>query len=119
MIGIRGAITVDSNTEADILRKTTELFREIIEKNDLIEDDVISITFSVTRDLTKVYPARAVREMGWSLTPLFCVQEMYVEGALEKVIRVLVLVEKKGLYKAGTRHVYLGGARGLRPDLLD
>ncbi len=117
MIAIRGAITVDKNTKEDILSKTTELFREIIEKNALIEDDVISITFSSTKDLTKVYPARAVRDMGWTSTPLFCVQEMYVEDSLEMVIRALVLMDKEGVNKEDVRHIYLGGAKSLRPDL--
>ncbi len=118
MLAIRGAITAE-NTKEDILAKTTLLFTEIIEKNALVEDEVISITFSATKDLTEVYPAVAIREMGWTDTALFCVQEMDVCGALSCVIRVLVLAEKKDLDKKNVKHIYLGGAKKLRPDLVD
>ncbi len=119
MIAIRGAITVDENTKENILAKTTRLFETLVRENNLIEDDMVQITFSATSDLTATYPAVAVRELGYRDTGLFCVQEMNVEGAMEKVIRLVVLVDKYGLNKKSVKHVYLDGARKLRPDLLN
>ncbi len=117
MIAIRGAITVDENTKENILAKTTRLFETIVRENNLIEDDIVQITFSATSDITAVYPALAVRELGYEDTALFCVQEMKVDGAMDKVIRVVVLLDKYGLSKKSIKHIYLDGARSLRPDL--
>ncbi len=117
MLAIRGAISVDENTKENILAKTTRLFETVVYKNNIIEDDIVQITFSATSDLTAVYPALAVRELGYTDTALFCVQEMNVDGAMEKLIRVVILVEKYGLDKKNVKHVYLDEARKLRPDL--
>lgn len=115
--GIRGAITVEENTTAAIIENTKLLLSEIIEQNDLLTDDIVSCTFTVTRDLDAVYPAVAAREIGWTAVPLLCVNEMYVPGSLEKVIRVLLLVNSDK-NQDQVKHVYLKKAKQLRPDLV-
>ena len=117
MATIRGAITVSENTKEDILVNTRELLEGILEKNKIQKEEIQSILFTATQDLTKVYPAVAARELGIVDTSLLCLQEMYVEGSLEKCIRVLVDIQtdKK---QQDMKHIYLKGAKVLRPDLL-
>ena len=117
MRAIRGAITVSKNTENEILDATQLLFREIVEKNHILEEELVSIIFSVTSDLDASYPARAIREMGYKYVPLFDVQEMNVRGALPKTIRVLVFINRETALK-DINHIYLRDAAKLRPDLL-
>lgn len=115
--GIRGAITVEENDREQILQATRELFQEIIERNQVIPEDVASIQITVTRDLTAAFPAEAIRsESNWELVPLMCANEMEVPGSLPRCIRFLILVNTdKSL--ADMRHVYLRDAVRLRPDL--
>jgi chorismate mutase len=79
--------------------------------------DVISALFTVTSDLTSEFPARAARDLGWVDVPLICTVEIPVPGALPRCIRVLLHIETARA-KAAIEHVYLEGARVLRPDLL-
>lgn len=116
-ICIRGAVTAQ-NTRDDILQKTGEMLARIIEKNEIEIDDITSITFTTTKDLDKVYPAVAARNMGITNAALMCVQEMYVEGSMIKCIRVAVTVETDKKQKEA-KHVYLGGAKLLRPDIAE
>lgn len=116
MIAIRGAITVDTNTREAILESTTELLTTILKNNELEDHDVIDIYFTATKDLTKVYPAVAARDMGLTDCSLICVQEMYVEGSLEMCIRALVHAKKPCCQK-DAKHVYLKKAKILRPDI--
>ncbi len=116
--GIRGATSVDVNDAAAIITATRELLERIVAANDLLVEDVISVIFTATPDLDAAYPARAAREMGWMNTPLLCMQEMVVAGSLPRCIRVLVLWNTD-LSPDQVRHVYLGRARALRPDLLE
>lgn len=115
--GIRGATTVASNTKEEILAATQEMMAEIISTNNLQQDDAAAVFITATGDLNAVYPAQAVREMGWTLTPLMCYQEMRVEGSLEKCIRVIVLINTE-LDQGQIQHCYLRGAQVLRPDLV-
>ena len=118
-VSIRGAITADNNISSDISAATVELFEKIIETNNINIDDIIHIIFSVTKDLNAIYPAKALRDkFDLSDTPLFCVQEADIHGALEKCIRVLILTNSD-LAKKEVKHVYLKGAKVLRPDLSD
>ena len=104
---VRGATTVEMNDKEMIYEASAEMMREIIERNNIDKDDLVSIVFTATSDLDKAYPAVAVR---------MCVQEMNVEGSLRKCIRVMVTVE--GNYdRKNINHAYLRGAVGLRPDL--
>ncbi len=116
--GIRGATGVDINAAVAIITATRELLERIVAANDLLVEDVISVIFTATPDLDAAYPARAAREMGWMNTPLVCMQEMVVAGSLPRCIRVLVLWNTD-LSPDQVRHVYLGRARALRPDLLE
>ena len=116
--GIRGATGVDINDAVAIITATRELLERIVAANDLLVEDVISVIFTATPDLDAAYPARAAREMGWMNTPLLCMQEMVVVGSLPRCIRVLVLWNTD-LSPDQVRHVYLGRARALRPDLLE
>ncbi len=119
MIAIRGAITVKENKKQDILTATKRLYERIVEKNNVESEEMVSIIISATKDLDKVYPAVAIRELGVVDVPLLCVQEMFVEGSLAKTIRVLIQVDTDRLDKKSVRHVYLEGAKKLRPDLVD
>jgi cytidylate kinase len=116
MISIRGANTVQENTKEAILDSTKELLQEIIHANELQASQIISVFFTATKDLTKVYPAVAARDLGLTECSLICCQEMYVEDSLKQCIRVLfhvnVTKEQKDI-----QHIYLGGAKVLRPDI--
>jgi chorismate mutase len=114
--GVRGAITVAQNTRAAILSATRELLAAVAAANGLAAEDVASVTFTATPDLDAVYPAVAAREMGWTQVPLLCMQEMAVPGSLTMCVRVLVHWNTDCEQHA-VEHVYLGGARALRPDL--
>ena len=117
IISIRGAITAENNTSKDIAVATEELFREILSANNIKTDDIIHIIFSLTKDLNAVYPAKILREnFDVSNIPLFCVQEADIHNALEKCIRVLIMT-KSDLTKDKVKHIYLKGAKNLRPDL--
>jgi chorismate mutase len=116
--GVRGAISVDANDTEPIIAATRELLENIVAANGLSTEDVTSAIFTATPDLDAAYPARAAREMGWSKVPLLCMQEMAVEGSLPRCIRVLVLWNTD-LPPNRIRHVYLGRARALRPDLVE
>ena len=114
--GVRGAITVGENTAAAIKAAVRELLEQIVADNALDVADIASVIFTATPDLDAVYPAVAAREMGWVHTPLLCMQEMAVRGNLPRCIRVL-LHWNTNCAQADVRHVYLGDARVLRPDL--
>jgi chorismate mutase len=115
--GIRGAITVEINDKQQVLDATLELLHTMIAENGIVPDDVCSIFITVTNDLDEAFPAKAIRETsGWELVPLMCALEVPVKGSLEKCIRFMLLINTdKGL--ADIKHVYLGGASVLRPDL--
>lgn len=117
LYAIRGATTVDENTADQILERTTSLLETIIEKNKIDYEDIVSIIFTGTRDLDAQYPALAARKMGMVDVPLFCCQEMYVKGSLEKCIRVLMHIQVPEPREI--KHVYLEKAKVLRPDLAD
>ena len=114
--GIRGAVCAESNRPAAILSAARSLLEHIVTANELSAQDLASVIFTATADLDAAYPARAAREMGWKHVPLLCMQEMAVEGSLERCIRVLVHWNTERPPEA-VRHVYLGEARALRPDL--
>jgi chorismate mutase len=115
--GIRGAITADSNEERPILDATLEVLHGIVADNGIDPEDICSVLITVTADLDAAFPAKAIREMkGWELVPLMCSVEVPVKGSLERCIRLMVLVNTNQTQKE-IRHVYLKGARALRPDL--
>ena len=115
---IRGAVTVSDNTEAAIREAVTELVDAIEERNQLDPVCIISATFSVTRDLDAVFPAAIARQRPqWDNVALLDVQHMHVEGSLPCCIRVLMHVQLP-ITHGKVHHVYLRGARDLRPDLV-
>jgi len=116
--GVRGAISVDANDTEPIIAATRELLERIVAANDLQAGDVASVIFTATPDLDAAYPARAAREMGWTHVPLLCMQEMEVVDSLSRCVRVLVLWNTERDQEE-IKHVYLGQARGLRPDLVE
>lgn len=114
--GIRGATTVPANTRDDILDAARELLTEIARLNDIDPDDVASIIFTTTVDLNAEFPAVAARDAGWTNVALECLHEMNVPGSLARCLRILMLVNTDRAAQDLT-HVYLRGARALRPDL--
>lgn len=82
---IRGAITCTENTAESISENTCLLLQEMMAANDLQKEQLIQVIFSATRDLTAAYPAKFARTLGWTDVPLFCVQEMAVDGSLMMV----------------------------------
>lgn len=113
--GVRGATTVDANTPEAILRETRRLLALMIKLNDIRVEDVASVLFTTTRDLTAEYPALAARQLGWLDTALLCGHEMDVPGGLPRCVRVLVNWNTDKTPDEIV-HVYLRGARNLRPD---
>lgn len=117
--GVRGAITVAENNEEQIIQNTERLLREMIRKNDIDPDQVASVFISATNDLNACFPAKALRKIdGWTYVPVTCMQEMAVEGSLEKCVRVMMHINTTRSQKE-IRHVYMEKAKNLRPDLID
>ena len=114
--GIRGAVCAEANRADDILKATRALLQRIMAANDVSAEDLGSVIFTATPDLNAAYPARAARQLGWTEVPLLCMQEMAVAGSLPRCIRVLVHWHTDRAPEE-IRHVYLGEARALRPDL--
>lgn len=114
--GIRGATTVSANTREAIRDAVCELLDAIEAHNSFQPDDVVSVTFSVTPDLDALFPAAIARERnGWENVPLLDVQQMQVQGSLERCIRVLIHVNSQKP-QAEMHHSYLRQAQALRPD---
>ncbi|PTX59907.1 chorismate mutase [Melghirimyces profundicolus] len=117
--GIRGATTVSANEEQSVLDATRELLEAIVAKNRIQPDDIASVFITMSPDLNATFPARAIRAMtGWEAVPLMCASEIDVPGALSRCIRLMVLVNTDRT-PSEIRHVYLGKARRLRPDLAE
>ena len=118
LIALRGATTVDADSQGDIEQRTEELLKQLLDRNALAIDDIVSILFTATPDLRSDFPAAAARALGLSHTPLLCAQEIPVEGAMSRCIRVLMHFYTEHSREA-LHHIYLEGARGLRDDLPD
>jgi chorismate mutase len=112
---LRGAITVSENEADAILSATEELVREVMERNSLEPDQMVSCIFTCTDDLDAEFPAVAARRLGLSSVPLLCAREIDVPGALPRVIRLLLHCYADA--ESEPRHVYLREAEALRRDL--
>lgn len=115
MFALRGAITVPDNSEQEILDATSELVGEMMARNAIEPDQMISCIFSCTPDLDAQFPAVAARDLGLNRVPLLCTQEIAVPGSLERVIRVLLHYYAAAAHEP--QHVYLREASRLREDL--
>ncbi len=115
LFALRGAVSVARNDAQDILDATTELMQQIMDRNALVPENVVSCIFTATNDLNAEFPAVAARALGFDRVPLLCAREIPVPRALPRVIRVLIHYHADGDHEA--KHVYLGEAAALRTDL--
>jgi len=115
LFALRGAISVERNDAQDILEATSRLMREIMQRNALGPESVVSCIFTATRDLNAEFPAVAARAVGFERVPLLCAQEIPVPQSMPRVIRVLIHYHADDAHTPA--HVYLGEARDLRADL--
>ena len=113
---LRGATTVEKDADDQITERVQELVDEMMARNDIAHDDIISIIFTATEDLVAIFPAAAARGVGLGDVPMLCARELSVEGGTPKCLRVLMHVNT-GRSRQQLRHVYLHGAQGLRDDL--
>lgn len=113
---LRGAITCDEDSKAEIGAKTQRLVQELLERNGIDHDDLVSIVFTATGDLTAEFPATGARALGLGDVPLLCAREIDVPHGMARVVRVLVHCYTEHPRDA-LHHVYLEGARALRDDL--
>lgn len=113
---LRGATTVDHDDPDEITERVQELLTEVMARNELQLEDVISVIFTATTDLVSVFPATAARGIGFGSVPLLCASEIPVPGAMPRCVRVLLHVQSEHP-QAELRHVYLRDARDLRDDL--
>jgi chorismate mutase len=114
--GIRGATTASDDTPEAIKMATKELLKAMIDANDIQEEQVASVIFTTTPDLTAAFPASAARALGWTHTALMGSQEVAVPGALPMCIRILIHWNTTK-EQTEIHHIFLGGATQLRPDL--
>jgi chorismate mutase len=113
---LRGATTLDVDERGHLLQRTQELIHELFRRNELTEDDLISIVFTATDDVHSAYPAEAAREAGITHVPLLCARELEIDGGIPRCVRLLVhAYTPRGVREL--RHVYLHEARQLRTDL--
>lgn len=112
--GLRGATTVDEDTEDQVTERTRALLRAMVERNGLAHGDIVSVLFTMTDDVHSMFPATAARGAGFGDIPLICARELDINGGAPRCIRVLMHVETDA---EQLHHVYLEGARGLRDDL--
>lgn len=113
---IRGATTVDEDTPEAVTGRVVALLARIMERNDLMEDDIVSILFTATEDLVSIFPATAARTLGLGAVPLICARELAIVGSVPRCVRVMLHVTTVRP-RDEIVHVYLEGAQGLRDDL--
>jgi chorismate mutase len=113
---VRGAIQVDADTREAILEATTALVTAVLERNELSADDLISVIFTVTADLSAEFPAYGARLLGFVDVPMLCANEIPVPDSMPRVLRLMAHVETDRK-RSELHHVYLRGAAALRRDL--
>jgi chorismate mutase len=113
---LRGATTVAEDAPEQITSRVQELLTEIMRRNELVLDDVVSVIFTATADVVSMFPATAARGIGFGAVPLLCASEIPVPGSMPRCLRVLLHVSTERP-AAELRHVYLHGAEVLRDDL--
>lgn len=113
---LRGATTLERDERGHLLERTQELIDALLERNELDEDDLVSIVFTATGDVHSAYPAEAAREAGITHVPLLCARELEIDGGIPRCVRLLVHAYSPRPVR-DLRHVYLHDARQLRTDL--
>ncbi|MHB1487701.1 MAG: chorismate mutase [Acidimicrobiales bacterium] len=113
---IRGATTLDADTASQMSERVQLLVRAMIDRNGLAHDDLISILFTATEDVSSMFPATAARSLGLGDVPLMCARELAIQGAMPLCVRVMMHVTTNRA-RSDLHHVYLEGARSLRDDL--
>ena len=113
---LRGATTLDADTTEQMEERVQTLLREMLERNAVHHDDIISIVFTATDDLHSMFPATAGRALGLGDLPLLCARELNIEGATPRCVRVLMHFNTERV-PHDLRHVYLENARGLNDEL--
>lgn len=113
---LRGATTVEVDTEEHIFDRVIALLGAMFDRNDIDKDDLISVVFTATDDIHSVFPAAGARKFGLGDVPLLCARELDITDATPKCIRVLIHLNTD-LPRSELHHVYLEGARNLRDDL--
>jgi chorismate mutase len=113
---LRGAITCSEDTKSEIEEKTQRLVKELMARNEIDHDDLVSVIFTMTSDLRSEFPATAARGVGLGDVPLLCARELEIENGMPRCIRVLVHCYSDRR-RDELHHVYLEGARALRDDL--
>ena len=116
MRALRGATTLDADTEEQVNERVQALLQEMLARNGVDHDDVISVVFTATEDVTSMFPATAARGIGLGDVPLLCAREISVKGGTPLCVRVLLHLTTDRP-RSELRHVYLEGAKGLRDDL--
>ena len=116
VLALRGAITLERDDRDHLLERVERLLTEMIERNSLSSEDLISILFTATPDIHSVFPAVAARQMGLGDVPLICAQELSIDDSMPLCVRVLMHTNTE-LTRSELRHVYLEEARTLRDDL--
>ena len=116
--GIRGAITIDENTEEASIKAVIELISKIRQVNNFKIEDISHVIFTYTEDIDCIYPAKAVRDNfhDWKYVPMMCFNEMKIKNSLKKCLRILIVINTE-LGQKEIKHVYLKNAEKLREDL--
>lgn len=114
---VRGAITIEANTENAIKEATIELIEEILRRNSIETKNISHAIFTMTKDINKAYPAKFAREyLDFKFVPMMCFQEMDIENSLKQCLRIMLVVNGDKQQNE-VKHVYLKGAESLRIDL--
>jgi chorismate mutase len=113
---LRGATTIDVDEREHLFERVIALLEALFEGNGLDHDDVVSVIFTATSDIHSAFPAEAARKFGLGDVPLICAQELDIDGATPRCVRVLIHLATDRP-RSDLRHVYLEGAAGLRDDL--
>lgn len=116
VLALRGAITLEKDDADHMMERVQRLLREMLDRNDVSHDDLVSIFFTATPDVHSAFPATAARAMGLGDVPLLCAQELDVDGGMPLCVRVMMHLSTERS-RGELRHVYLEAARSLRDDL--
>ena len=116
VLGLRGATTLERDEADHLKERVRDLLTEMLDRNDVAHDDIISIIFTATPDVHSCFPAVAARELGLGDVPLLCAQELDIEGGMALCIRILMHLHSDRP-RSEMHHVYLEAARSLRDDL--